>query len=155
MIRAQRHHYNLVRRHGQRIVTYAMAEATDISFRWWDSDRFDRRWRRRMTELSGPKWHAFKDDIELVACTYPDIVALAGLFASPHLRFLPFTGKERDLRQFIREVRERAATGYSLDAAGKRDPLIRWIEEEPSDRSLPFYPWRPPGCPAPEQVSVP
>ncbi|MFJ9855517.1 TniQ family protein [Streptomyces sp. NPDC101150] len=44
VIRAQRHHSNLVRRHGQRIVTYAMAEATDISFRWWDSDRFDRRW---------------------------------------------------------------------------------------------------------------
>ncbi|MFI9780430.1 TniQ family protein [Streptomyces sp. NPDC051956] len=79
VIRAQRHHYNLVRRHGQRIVTYAMAEATDISFRWWDSNRFDRRWRRRMTELSGPKWRAFKDDIELVACTYPEIVALRSL----------------------------------------------------------------------------
>lgn len=154
VIRAQRHHYNLVRRHGQRTVTYAMAEAADICFRWWDSNRFDRRWRRRMTALSGPKWHAFKEDIELVACTYPDIVALAGLFASPYLRFLPFTGQDRDLRRFIREVHDRAAPGYSLDAIGKRDPLIRWIEQEPYDRSLPFYPWRPPGSSDREQVST-
>lgn len=100
-----------------------------------------------MTALSGPKWHAFKDDIELVACTYLDIVALTGLFASPHLRFLPFTGQNRDLRRFIREVHDRAAPDYGLEAVGKRDPLIRWIEQEPYDRSLPFYPWRPPGRP--------
>lgn len=31
-----------------------------------------------------------------------NLVALAGLFASPHLRFLSFTGKDRDLRRFIR-----------------------------------------------------
>ncbi|MFF7984152.1 TniQ family protein [Streptomyces sp. NPDC007901] len=154
VIRAQRHHYNLVRRHGQRIVTYAMAEAADICFRWWDSNRFDRRWRRRMTALSGPKWHAFKEDIELVACTYPDVVALAGLLASPCLRFLPFTGQDRDLRRFIGEVHDRAAPGYGFDAIGKRDPLIRWIEQEPYDRSLPFYPWRPPGSSDREQVST-
>ncbi|MEU7222837.1 TniQ family protein [Streptomyces chrestomyceticus] len=154
VIRAQRHHYNLVRRHGQQIVTYAMAEATDISFRWWDSSRFDRQWRRRMTELSGPKWVTFKDEIDLVACTYPGIVALAGLFASAHLRFLPFTGDERDLRRFIQEVRDRAAPGYCLEDAGKRDPLVRWIEEEPYDRSLPFYPWNPPGLPDRAQVNA-
>ncbi|REK86524.1 hypothetical protein DY245_31770 [Streptomyces inhibens] len=108
-----------------------------------------------MTALSGPKWMTFKDDIELVACTYPDIVTLAGLSASSHLRFLPFTGNDRDLQRFIREVRVRAATGYTLEAADKRDPLLRWIEEEPRDRSLPFYPWRPASRPDPDQVSTP
>lgn len=78
-IRAQRHHYNLVRRHSQRAVSNTMGEAIYVCFRWWDSNRFDRRWRQRMTALNGPKWHAFKDYIELVACTYPNIAALAGL----------------------------------------------------------------------------
>lgn len=44
-------------------------------------------------------------------------------------------------------------TGLAPDAPP--GTLIRWIEEDPSDRGLPFYPWRPPGRPAPEQVSVP
>ncbi|GGN64008.1 hypothetical protein GCM10011579_032930 [Streptomyces albiflavescens] len=108
-----------------------------------------------MSALSCPGWHAFKDDIELVACTYPDIVALAGLFASPHLRFLPFTGKDQDLRRFLREVHDRAAPGYSVEGAGARDPLIRWIEEEPYDRSPPIYPWNPPDRSDREEVSTP
>ncbi|MCX4586354.1 hypothetical protein [Streptomyces sp. NBC_01481] len=125
----------------------AMREATDWCSRWWNSRRFHRARDRRMETLTTPGWATHRDDPRPVASSYPDIVALTGLLASPTLRSLPFTGTVGNFRRFIKEVRERAAPGYRYEGAGAADPLVRWIEEERYYRTLLNHPWPMPNEP--------
>ncbi|CAM5511108.1 TniQ family protein [Streptomyces canarius] len=147
IIQAQRDHYRPVREHGWQTVVIAMREATDWCWRWWDNRRFHKRLDHRLRILIPPGRGTYREDPRLIASSYPDIVALTALLASPQLRNLPFTGHDRDFRQFILEVRARAAPGYSYEGAGVTDPLVRWIEEERYYRTLPNHPFPMPNEP--------
>lgn len=144
---AQHDHHRLVRQHGWQTVEIAMREATDWCSNWWNGRRFHHRRDRRAQALSAPGWSHYRDDPRLIASGYPNIVALAGLLASPTLRSLPFTGNTGDFRRFIKEVRDRVALGYRYEGAGAADPLVRWIEEERYYRTLSDHPWPQPDEP--------
>ncbi|WKK24218.1 hypothetical protein QZH56_00590 [Streptomyces olivoreticuli] len=147
IIQAQRDHHHLVREHGWQTVTIAMRQASDWCWRWWDSRRFQKRRDHRLRLLIPSGGSTYREDPRLIASSYPDIVALTGLLASPKLRNLPFTGHDQDFRQFVLEVRARVAPGYSYEGAGVADPLVRWIEEERYYRTLPNHPWPMPNEP--------
>ncbi|MFI5766543.1 TniQ family protein [Streptomyces sp. NPDC051563] len=147
IIQAQRDHHRLVREHGWQTAVIAMRQAAAWCWRWWDSRRYHQRRDRRLKLLIPPGGGTYREDPRLLASSYPDIVALAGLLASPRLRGLPFTGNEQDFRLFISEVRTRVAPGYRYEAAGVADPLVRWIEEERYYRTLPNHPWPMPNEP--------
>ncbi|MDJ0342140.1 TniQ family protein [Streptomyces sp. H10-C2] len=155
ILQAQRDHHRLVREHGWQTVVIAMRQATAWCWRWWDSRRFHQRRDRRLKVLIPPGGGTFREDPRLIASSYPDIVALTGLLASPQLRSLPFTGNDRDFRLFISEVRARAAPGYRYEAAGVADPLVRWIEEERYYRTLPNHPWPMPNEPRTHNPETP
>ncbi|MFH8786967.1 TniQ family protein [Streptomyces roseoverticillatus] len=147
IIQAQRDHRRLVREHGWQTVAIAMRQAAGWCWRWWDSRRFHKERDRRLKLLIPPGGGTYREDPRLVASSYPDIIALTGLLASPKLRNLPFTGRDRDFHLFISEVRARAAPGYRYEAAGVADPLARWIEEERYYRTLPNHPFPMPNEP--------
>ncbi|MGW6392981.1 hypothetical protein ACWFR1_21295 [Streptomyces sp. NPDC055103] len=149
IIQAQRDHCRLFREHGWQATEVAMRQASQWCWRWWDSRRFHQVRDRRLRLLIPPGGGTYREDPRLIASGYPEIVALTGLLASPKLRNLPFTGCDRDIRQFISEVRERAAPGYRFEVSGAADPLVRWIEEERYYRTLPNHPFPMPNEPRP------
>ncbi|MFJ7280839.1 TniQ family protein [Kitasatospora sp. NPDC098663] len=130
VLRAQRRHYRLIRGHGWRDVARAMDDALRICGTWWDNRRFTQALDRRRAVLRDPAWAGHGQSLTVAACGYPEVVALAGLFLTPALRALPFTGRTGDYRRFVQEVRDRAAPGYWDDKIASNDPLTLWIEAE-------------------------
>lgn len=147
IIQAQHDQHRLAHEHGRQTAVVAMRQADRWCWRWWDSRRFRKQRDRRLRHLIPPAAGTYREDPRLIASAYPDIVALAGLLASPELRSLPFTGRPQDFSRFIREVRTRAAPGYRYEGAGVADPLVRWIEEERYYRTLPNHPFPMPNEP--------
>ncbi|MEV7930501.1 hypothetical protein [Kitasatospora sp. NPDC088779] len=107
-----------------------MDDALRICGTWWDNRRFTQALDRRRAVLRGPAWAGHGQSLTVAACGYPEVVALAGLFLTPALRALPFTGRTGDYRGFVQEVRDRAAPGYWDDKIASNDPLTLWIEAE-------------------------
>ncbi|WP_143681370.1 hypothetical protein [Streptomyces sp. 2R] len=137
VLQAQRRYHRLVLHHGWKAGVLAIREASELGWRWWDNYADEHPWRHRLTVCCGPQWNGYENDPRIVACTYPETVALAELLASPQLRRLPFTGEEADMQRFITEIRIRAAPSYVHDDSDRRHPLVRWMQKEAHRRSFP------------------
>ncbi|MFE5736377.1 hypothetical protein [Streptomyces celluloflavus] len=100
-----------------------MAEAAGISFRRWRSNRFDRRWRRRMTAQQAEAPVA--QGIDSSTRHGRDSSAMMSVFADPHREFALAATKERPGRRpRTRQVRRtaRSADREHLGFGGARSP---------------------------------
>ncbi|MFD4572407.1 TniQ family protein [Streptomyces sp. NPDC058417] len=140
-LRAQRHHRNLVARHGRRWVRSAYLNAHKIYFNWLQqsADPFDLRdtARRILTDGTG---NPPSPDLTLTMVFHPQVVALAGLLA----------GREWEHRAvstghvswLVEQITVRGILlGYVPQ--DRKDPLIQWVERHFSTHKfVAFHPSR-------------
>jgi site-specific recombinase XerD len=130
---AQRHHTNLVRRHGRPAAQTSYRQAVQVTAWWaqhgcWSDGALARR--HVLTGVTGGTPHD-KDPI-IALMYYPEAVGLLSLFVSPYWIRVLGEQPRRDLwdspltRRFHAEVRRR--TGYDATGAAV-DPLSRWCEQ--------------------------
>ncbi len=130
---AQRHHTNLVRRHGRPAVQTAYSQAVQVTAWWaqqgcWSDGALARR--HLLTGLTSSTPHDRDPIIALMY--YPEAVGLLSLFVSSY--WIRILGEQplRELwetpptRRFLAEVGRR--TGYDVTGAAL-DPLQRWCEQ--------------------------
>ncbi|WP_282704014.1 TniQ family protein [Streptomyces sp. CC219B] len=126
-LRAQRHHRNLITRHGRRWVRSAYPEARKIYFTWLQSsaDPFDilGTARHLLTDGAGK---APSHDLTLAMVFHPQVVALTGLLA----------GREWERRAVATGhvtwlIKQITLRGILLGYVPKerQDPLIQWVEQ--------------------------
>jgi len=136
VLRAQRHHRNLIARHGRRWIRSAYPSARKIYFTWLQStaDPFDLldTARRLLTNGSGK---SPSQDLTLTMVFHPQVVALAGLRAGREWeRRTVATGHVTWLIEQV-TVRD-ILLGYV--PKDRKDPLIQWVEQHFSThKSLP------------------
>ena len=130
---AQRHHTNLVRRHGRPAVQTAYSQAVEVTAWWaqhgcWSSGAVTRR-----HLLAGLTSGTPRDRDPIVALMYyPETVGLLSLFVSRYWTKVLGEQPRRDLwdspliRRFHAEVRR--CTGYDVTGDAV-DPLHRWCEQ--------------------------
>jgi hypothetical protein len=135
IVRAQRRHHELARRHGWRRLEMAMREAAEICGVWWERGKHTTARDHRLKALPHPGWAGTGRELVKTACGYPETVELAALLANPALRTLPFTGRPADLRHFLDLLGARVAPGYRFDESAFADPLIRWYTQERHHRA--------------------
>ncbi len=126
-LRAQRHHRNLVTRHGRRWVRNAYPDARKMYFAWLQqsADPFDLldTARRILTDGTGK---APSPDLTLTMVFHPQVVTLAGLLAGREWeRCAVATGHVTWLVEQI-TVRN-ILLGYV--PKDRKDPLIQWAEQ--------------------------
>ncbi|MEV0224424.1 hypothetical protein [Streptomyces sp. NPDC050704] len=125
---AQRHHHNLINRHGRRWVSLAFADATKIFSTWKERSTFGPRETitHRLTSLTRPSGEPVAADLAFAAGFHPEIIRLSGLLASDHWER---TGlRKGGLAPFVREVsRRHIIKGFDPD--GLDDPLIQWLRD--------------------------
>ncbi|MFF7052549.1 TniQ family protein [Streptomyces griseorubiginosus] len=126
-LRAQRHHRNLVARHGRRWVRNAYPDARKIYFTWLQqtADPFDLldTTRRILTDGTGkPPSH----DLTLTMVFHPQVVTLAGLLASRAWEHRAVaTGH---VTWLVGQITVRnILLGYVPKE--RTDPLIQWVEQ--------------------------
>jgi TniQ len=86
IVRANRQHRRLIRLYGRDQVRAAIAAATPICREWRDRLWSDNLSYRRITMFKRQGYETSGDSAATDAATYPEIVALARLFASPYWR---------------------------------------------------------------------
>lgn len=136
---ANRLHRKLIRRRGRAVAEAAYYEANRICEDW--RQRFDRNehFQRLMSGFHGPAWHVLEIDPTVEAATYPQVITITRLLASPEWRELPF-GSTDDLARFEAEVRRTAAPRFTWSTTrirGHTDPLVELFLEEALHRAGP------------------
>ncbi|MFF1742809.1 TniQ family protein [Streptomyces mirabilis] len=114
---AQRHHRNLLARHGRRWVHGRFREGRDIYLKWYEQREFasQREVVRRMIALASATRRPLAKDVILPAIFHPEIVAPTGLLASDRWERRRFAG-DGGLRRFVAEItRREALAGYELE----------------------------------------
>jgi len=148
ILRAQRRHYRLARRHGRQTTADAVAEAAHITALWARHGlHADRR---------RPLIHAFLGHTPLTGrlpsgdpitavVTYPETIDLARLLATPRWRHPTDPATKREVREFRRDVNHHLAIRYQPQDS-PYDPLFRWFRKR--HVSATHASTRPAACPA-------
>ncbi|WP_329081381.1 TniQ family protein [Streptosporangium sp. NBC_01469] len=132
ILQAAKRHRRLIRRHGKKRVDYAYREAETICTQWHKRFSHDDGFSRRMTIFHGEKEVFRRHDPTIYAATYPQVIALTRILASPYwqamtLENLPFP------HRFIAEVQRTVASDYIWPTEsyyGHFEPLADWINEQ-------------------------
>ena len=129
VVRAQRRHYRLVRRHGTHRGRDAIYWAGTIIDRWSEGGDWDEHRCRRLAVHCTATASSREPDAGLSPMVnYPEIVTLASLIADDDWRAIASADHRRDRVSFDREVARRlglACTGFDSG-----DPLVSWQEAE-------------------------
>ncbi|WP_328623502.1 hypothetical protein [Streptomyces sp. NBC_00354] len=126
-LRAQRHHRNLIVRHGRRWVRSAYPEARKIYFTWLESIAdpfgvFDTA-RRLLADGTGK---APSHDLTRTMVVHPQVVALTGLLAGQEWEHR--TVVTGDITWLVQQITDRGILlGYI--PKDREDPLIQWVEQ--------------------------
>ncbi|MEV8638349.1 TniQ family protein [Streptosporangium sp. NPDC051023] len=128
IVAAQRQHSELINRLGRRWVSVVTRRAFEFANHWLRHSSHTPAY-QRFGQLSGqlrkgtnlpPRgaiWYA---------ATYPDVVTLTGILASPLWRRPPPLDDKRTLRKLELQIRHEALPTYVI---GQRtDPILRWFE---------------------------
>lgn len=152
---AQRHHRNLLARHGRRWVHERFREAQTIYLKWYDQREFasQKEVIRRMIALASATRGPLAKNVILPAIFHPEIVALTGLLASDWWERRLFAWRS-GLRRFTAEITRRGAlVGYELEETD--DPLYQWIRDRIALHKFTSYYPRSYGALHPEETTRP
>jgi hypothetical protein len=139
IISANRLHRKIIRRHGRQAVVVANREATAIIVQWHESGKHLNNFHDHMRLLRPDQTMVPRTDTALEAATYPQIIALIRLLASPFWRELPLT-TDTGLAQFTNEIRRTVAPSFSWSTNryyGRYDPLVDVFITEATYRARP------------------
>lgn len=146
VLRAQRRHYALLRRHGVERGRDAIHWAGTIIDRWTERGDWGQHQQRRLAQFAGDPTRAEPDTSLLRMANYPEVVTLAAVLANPHWSAIASVDQRRDRLPFELEVARRlrlAGTGFAWD-----DPLVTWQEGQAHVRRLQLH--QQPGYRGPE-----
>ncbi|SEE64598.1 TniQ protein [Streptomyces sp. 3213] len=152
---AQRHHRNVLARHGRRWVHRRFREATDIYLKWYEEREFksQREVVRRMIALASATRRPITKAIMLSVIFHPEIVALTGLLASDRWERRLLAGNGGLLRFTAEITRREALVDYVLEETD--DPLYEWIEQRISHHKFTSHYWRSYEVLTPEETTRP
>lgn len=142
ILRANRLHHRLIRRHGRDAVAAAFDAAARICGKWHDRyhDKHDDDFQRLLRTFHGPRW-TLPTNHPTVHAAYPQVVALTRLLSSPHWLDLAMREPpERD--QFLHELRRTVAPRFKWRSQIARggpysEPLIEGIRFQQQLRDQP------------------
>jgi hypothetical protein len=129
---ANRRHHRLLRRHDRVVTETAYRAATRICEQWRERPSHDRDFHRLMNIFHAGHWRVLETDPTVEAATYPQVIALTRLLASPVWRGLPFTGPA-GVQTFTAEVRRTVASDFTWNTRPYYrylDPLVRLFLDE-------------------------
>ena len=130
ILRAQRRHYRLARRHGCQEAADAFAQAAHITALWAGRGYYPDRRVPLIRALRGEVPITGKlppHDAVTAVVTYPETVDLAHVLAMPRWS-IPATMAAGDIQRFQHDVR--SYTGIRYERADSRyDPLFRWFQK--------------------------
>lgn len=118
ILRANRRHRGLIRRYGRSTATTAFREARYICRRWHDRGDHQHDFQRLMGLFHGHKWRIAASHPTVHAASYPQIVELTRLLATPFWR-AKAQQHWPEPKEFIDETRRTVA------------PRFRWILNQP------------------------
>ncbi|GAA1110776.1 TniQ family protein [Streptomyces javensis] len=135
---AQRHHRNLIARHGRRWVGLAFHSAKEIFLDWKERYEFhpEEAVTRRLTALSHPSGKPVADDLALTAGFHPEIVRLSGLLASDHWERVAL--RKGGLASFLDEVSHRNILG-GYEPEDRSDPLLKWVRDRVGNYNMALH----------------
>ncbi|GAA0387269.1 TniQ family protein [Streptomyces luteireticuli] len=92
VIKANRRHRRLIRRHGREAIRSAYYDAGQLCREWNNSAIPNKEIRRRLTSMLGPGWSVYRDEPASEAAYYPNVVELTRILSSPYWRSLILDG---------------------------------------------------------------
>jgi hypothetical protein len=127
---ANRLHRDLVKTYGIEAATDATDDALDIVTDWtrWS---WEHHWGDRLRDLGVQPGEGIRsDDPRYEAASYPEIVAVTAVLASPEWRCLALSEHpERDFPRFIDEIGRRLGV-RSIEHDGIGHPVRQWIARQ-------------------------
>ncbi|NGN63175.1 hypothetical protein G5C51_04535 [Streptomyces sp. A7024] len=153
--RAQRHHRNLLVRHGRRWVRERFHEARSIYLQWHKEREFQPQHEivRRMLNLAAANRRPIRKDLLLPVIFHAEIVALTGLLASRHWEQRLYLG-EGSPQRYVEEItRREILAGYQLTE--EDDPLFDWIKGRVIQHKFCRVHWRAWGALDPDETTRP
>ena len=134
ILTANRRHRRLIRRHGYGATATAFHRARSICDRWHDRGDHDQDFQRLMFVFHGPGWRVSPTDPTVHAASYPQIVALARLFASPFWRAKACQDWPEPI-EFLTELQRTVAPSYRWTiqrSYGRYEPLVELLADQRS-----------------------
>jgi hypothetical protein len=144
IVKANRLHRLVIRRHGRTIADAAFRDAQEVCAGWRRRCEHNEGFQQLMSRFHPGQWRAFETDPTVEAAAYPQTVALTRILASPTLREMPFYPAGVD--RFAAEVRRTVAPDFRWNATcsyGHYDPLIEIYIDEARRRRCGDPPRRP------------
>lgn len=132
ILAVNRRHHRLIRRHGRETTGLAFARARYVCQVWDRRGEHQEQFQRLMSLFHGPSWRVSAFDPTVHAASYPQIVALTRLLASPFW----WTKSHQDwpeLTEFAAELRRTVAPDFRWAlhrSYGVSDPLVELILEQ-------------------------
>ncbi|MFI0453509.1 hypothetical protein [Actinomadura sp. 6N118] len=135
IIRVNRTHRRLIRRHGRTAVHRAFITASHIVSEWVERNSYRGYFDQIMERFHGPEWHVRIEDPTYLASKYVPTVALTRLIASPRWRALALDPVGNAI--FVNEMRRTVDPNYVWDPVPswrRVEPLARMFRDEQRDR---------------------